>query len=149
MEYASFGKRLIAYLIDSVLLTIIDVVLFLICFIPVGLLAVDPGVEETTALFASIGLIGLIFALAFLDIAYFVIMDASKWQGTLGKRLVGIQIVNADMEKISFGQSIGRNLIKNFISNSLCFFGFILALFTKEKQCLHDLAAKTYCVNKR
>jgi len=74
------------------------------------------------------------------------IMESSKIQGTLGKKIIKIKVINLYGDRISIKTSIVRNLLK-FIS-SIFFFGFILIAFTKKNQGLHDTLTETFVVNK-
>jgi uncharacterized RDD family membrane protein YckC len=75
-------------------------------------------------------------------------MESSKLQGTLGKKALGIIVVDEHFGRISFGRAAGRFWSK-FISVLTLYVGFIMAAFTKNKQALHDIIAKTYVVDKR
>jgi len=74
------------------------------------------------------------------------IMESSKIQGTLGKKIIKIKVINLYGDRISIKTSIVRNLLK-FIS-SIFFFGFVLIAFTKKNQGLHDRLTETFVVNK-
>jgi len=74
------------------------------------------------------------------------IMESSKIQGTLGKKIIKIKVINLNGDRISIKTSIVRNLLK-FIS-SIFFFGFVLIAFTKKNQGLHDRLTETFVVNK-
>jgi uncharacterized RDD family membrane protein YckC len=60
-------------------------------------------------------------------ILYFVIFENSKHAGTIGKRKMGVQIVNKTLAKASIGQLLIRNCIK-FLPWELAHF-FIYRLF--------------------
>ncbi|KQV61884.1 RDD family protein [Duganella sp. Root336D2] len=89
--------------------------------------------------------INFLAALALLS--YFVICEW-RWRKTVGKSVLGISVVDANGESISFAQSLGRNLIRPFeaIVGSTCIVGAVLILFTKYSQRLGDLAAGTYVI---
>jgi uncharacterized RDD family membrane protein YckC len=77
--------------------------------------------------------------------AYFAGMESSKYQATLGKRLLGIQVTDLRGRRIDFARASGRHLAK-FISCLLCFVGFAMAAFTVRKQALHDVMASCFVV---
>jgi len=60
-------------------------------------------------------------------ILYFVISENSEYAGTIGKRKMGVQIVNKTLVKASIGQLLIRNCIK-FLPWELAHF-FIYRLF--------------------
>jgi uncharacterized RDD family membrane protein YckC len=131
------GRRIGAALIDIVLLGLLFV-----------LLAVTIGDTETEGANASFNLNGgpaILYAA--LVLAYYVACEAAVGQ-TLGKMLLKMRVVGEGGAKPSFGQILGRNLMR--IVDGLPFLdlvGFITALATGEKgQRVGDIVAKTYVV---
>jgi len=53
----------------------------------------------------------LTFAIGILELIYFTILDVI-WGGTLGKRIVGLQVQMVDGGKVTFGKSFIRNISK-------------------------------------
>ncbi|AZK49181.1 RDD family protein [Paenibacillus lentus] len=78
---------------------------------------------------------------------YYAILESSKLQGTFGKKALGIIVVDQNFERVSFGRASGR-FWSRILSYLTLHVGYIMAAFTKKKQALHDLIAKTYVVNK-
>jgi len=78
--------------------------------------------------------------------AYFSMMESSRYQATLGKRLLGIKVTNTNGEPINLSQSIGR-----FLAASLSWvtmnLGHALAAWTPERRALHDFLAHTRVEN--
>jgi uncharacterized RDD family membrane protein YckC len=69
---------------------------------------------------------------------YCAFTESSKWRATLGKRLLGLQVVTADGERTSFGQATVRHLMK-FLSLFILMIGFLMSGWTKRRQALHDM----------
>jgi len=67
---------------------------------------------------------------------YCAFTESSSWRATVGKRLLGLQVVRADGGRISFGQATVRHLMK-FLSLFTAGFGFMMAGWTKRRQALH------------
>jgi uncharacterized RDD family membrane protein YckC len=71
---------------------------------------------------------------------------------TLGKMARGLKVVRPDGGDISTGQAWVRPLVRDGIGFLSAFapcaslVNYLWAMFTKEKTCLHDLAAKTRVV---
>jgi hypothetical protein len=86
------------------------------------------------------GLLGLVFAWL-----YFALQESSARQATLGKRALGIKVVDESARRIGFGRATGRFFGK-IISSILFGIGFFLAGWTAKKQALHDMMAGTYVV---
>ena len=73
---------------------------------------------------------------------YCALMESSPFQGTLGKRLVGIRVVDRLGNRITFSCSIIRNLSK--ITSYLPFLmGFFWIACSRQKHGWHDMLAKT------
>lgn len=65
--------------------------------------------------------------------------------GTFGKRMQEIIVVTRKGKKISFGRALARNLCRLFTAISII--GYLLPLFLKKKQTLHDLICSTLVLN--
>jgi uncharacterized RDD family membrane protein YckC len=76
-------------------------------------------------------------------------METGPRQATWGKQVFGMKVVSADGKRITKMQSVGRFLIKHFMSGLFMMIGFIMAAFTDRKQALHDLAAGTIVIQSR
>lgn len=76
---------------------------------------------------------------------YCAALEGSELQGTIGKMVFGIIVVDRNGQRISFPHAIARNLAKAASHYSFGL-GFALALVTRKKQTLHDLVARTYVV---
>ncbi len=69
---------------------------------------------------------------------YCAFAESSPRRATIGKRIVGLQVVTADGGKISFGQATVRHFMK-FLSLFSAGVGFMMAAWTKRRQALHDI----------
>ncbi len=132
VKYAGFWIRWIANFIDGLVLIIPTII--------VGLIIKFTTFGAVQSVFISIS--GLLVSWI-----YFVWMT-NKYQATLGKRALGIQVVSDKSENLSLGQVILRETIGKFISMVILFIGYIMAGFTKRKQALHDKIASTLVVYK-
>ncbi len=126
MTKASNGKRIAAFIID-----------FAIVFLAKSIiLGGGKAPLVVTALFA----------------VYSALMEGSKYQATLGKMALGLEVVNAEEGKIGMKSAFLRNLIRGFSLpiQGLYFLVMLVssyfAFFTENKQALHDKAAKTFVV---
>lgn len=61
-----------------------------------------------------------------------------------GKIILGQKVVDYQGNRITFYRAFGRNLSRT-LSNIL-YIGFLMALWQKNKQTLHDYLAKTYVI---
>ena len=68
---------------------------------------------------------------------YWIFLEASIWQASLGKRIMGLKVVTESGEKPTLLQCANRNLLK-VLSGIILFIGFFMAGWTDKKQALHD-----------
>ncbi len=138
--YAGFWMRFLAYLIDTLLLSAV--------FFPLGLglglvIGASDGVENSP-LFAAAGSLSRVVSIA-AGWLYFGLLESSSWQGSVGKKLLGLRVTDMNGQRISFGKATGRYFGK-ILSGMICLIGFIMAAFTEKKQALHDMLAGTLVV---
>ncbi len=72
-------------------------------------------------------------------------MESSQLKATVGKKLLGIQVVDVQGQTLSFPRALGRNLCKLLGLPILIFFA-IPMLFSDMNQGLHDMAVDSYVV---
>ena len=72
-------------------------------------------------------------------------LESSRWQATVGKRWMGIQVVDRYGDRLSFLHASGRHVAK-YLSALPCFLGFAMALFSSKGLTLHDRLAETRVV---
>ena len=143
LEFAGFWRRLGAYLIDFVALSILCSV-----FAPFqwfGFAAFwDGSIFAGNAWFALPYLVfGNLLSLL-VGIAYFVAFWV--WRGqTPGKMALSIKLMRTDGSNLTIGDALLRYL-GYFVSAATLFIGFIWIAFDSRKQGLHDKIADTYVV---
>jgi uncharacterized RDD family membrane protein YckC len=146
--YASFWLRLAAYLIDWVLLTIalVGLVLALQLIALVGLVSSGQPLNDIGTNLAINGVLVLIAIV--LSWLYYAGLEASPWQGTIGKRFLRLVVTDRYGRRIDFARATGRYFGK--IASALTFFvGYGMVAFTARRQGLHDLMAGTYVVRQQ
>ena len=146
---AGFWKRVAAYFIDYVILTVFTYIVL----IPLSILGVVVGgiSGNTDSAAGSIGMIltmGIGYLFIFVaNMMYPAWMHSSKYQATLGKMAVGIKVVRSNGERLTLGRAVGRFFAYLLSSITLCI-GFVMAAFTQRKQALHDIICDTLVVDK-
>lgn len=76
---------------------------------------------------------------------YGALMDASRVQGSFGKRLLGLRVVDENGARLSLARSLSRNASKAF--SALPFFlGFMWIGWSKTKQGWHDKMSRCLVV---
>jgi uncharacterized RDD family membrane protein YckC len=76
---------------------------------------------------------------------YWILADASRYQGSLGKRVLGLKVAGNRGERLTLAAAAGRNLLK-ILSAILLLIGFMMAGWTRRKQALHDKLTDSYVV---
>jgi uncharacterized RDD family membrane protein YckC len=76
---------------------------------------------------------------------YSAFSESSSWRATVGKRLLGLQVVDAEGDRIGFGQATVRHFMK-FLSLFFLTIGFMMAGWTKRRQALHDMPPDTLVI---
>jgi predicted Zn finger-like uncharacterized protein len=139
LGYAGFWIRVVAYMIDFLLLGVMQFVLGILFSRAVDLLGVpvegDPSVDLIVWLFG-----------ATLSIGYAVFFTGYCGQ-TPGKMALRIKVMRADGSPIGYGRAALREVFGKFISALLLGIGYLMVAFDGRKQGLHDKIADT-CVIK-
>src|SRR3984893_6439303 len=150
VQYAGFWLRVVAYLIDSIVLGVGFMVLFIPFAIMTGLTAVlgniHPGDDprEVGAVLGGTFFLGL-FTVACLGFLggwlYHAKMESSSWQATLGKKALNLRVTDIYGALISFARASGRHFAKLSTGLIPLGVGFMLAGLTERRQALHDMIA--------
>ena len=131
--YAGFWKRVVAYFIDYLLILAL---LYLTGMI-IGLLAPgDVALQEYLGAFSGL----------LVSWWYYAFQESSSRQATVGKRLIGMRVVDLNGERISFLRATGR-YFGQILSGLILGIGYLMAGFTEKRQCLHDMLANCLVVN--
>ena len=145
-NYADFGTRFLAALIDGLLLAVVsNVISFSLGFGAMsGMNFRDPDLISSPAFWS--GYFAIIGVTVVLQILYFAYFESSERQATPGKMAMKLRVTDMHGERLSFANALGRSAFKNLVSGTICLIGYIVALFTEKKQALHDLVANTLVI---
>ena len=147
--YAGFWRRTAALFIDATIVSIAFYAVLIAGMLAIGIGRLG-GLENAGSL--GNGAIGGIVALIYLaypiiSALYYVGMESSGTQATLGKMAVGVKVTNAEGRRLGKGQALGR-----WFAHLLCYLtlyiGYIMAGFTERKRGLHDMVASTLVVDR-
>jgi uncharacterized RDD family membrane protein YckC len=150
-RFAGFWRRLVAYTIDNVIISIIFTVLFTIVLIAffTGAMSGDERNWASDLMnpqqFLSVILTVTALYLA-LYIAYFTYFHGMNGR-TPGKMLLGLQVLSKEGTPVTFGTAFLRSV--GYLISSLLFtipVGFIWAAFDGKKQGWHDKIAGTVVI---
>jgi uncharacterized RDD family membrane protein YckC len=139
-RYASFEMRLVAFLLDLIVLFS-----FLMLFMAAAglelLVSSDFGVEDPpdSALYAA-AVILLVYVFPFLPLYFWGMW---VWRGqTVGKMAMAIKVMRRDRTPVGPGTAALR-LVGYLFSTLLLFSGFLMVPFDRERRGLHDRLADT------
>ena len=134
-KYAGFWWRFLAGMIDLVILYI---VIFFLGFITGFIFLIDP--MEYEMYFQTQWLINILSVL--ISFLYYVLFQMSSKQATPGMRIIGIKIYDEKFQRAGFWRLTGRYFTTG-LSNLIIWIGFFMIGWTKRKQGLHDILART------
>jgi uncharacterized RDD family membrane protein YckC len=143
--YGGFWIRFLAVVIDGIIVRVVTIP-FAALLGAFGILH-HPNVfrgrmdeSDVIALVAaSATLVPIILGISWL---YEALLTSSTWQGTVGKKLLNLKVIDEAGNRISFLRATGRHFAKYYVS-SILLIGFIMAAFTDRKRALHDFIAGT------
>ncbi len=170
-QTAPLGKRIIAFLVDSI---IVGMIVSAFLFVSMGKTPAKlqssgdegrPSLMDKYQFFANFepivrdsnrtiyiesflraysmeALIGLLL----IPFLYFVFMEGRSG-ATIGKLVTGIRVRRKDGGKISYSTAAVRHLGR-IISTAIFMLGFLLAFIDGKRQTLHDKVANTFVLNK-
>jgi len=137
-DFGGFWMRVLAYLIDGVIL-----------YFPQTFAAewsipliVGDATLSPLQMVAWETAIAIVF-----DGAYFVAFWSSPWQASIGKRICGQVVTSENLTRLSVGRALGRYLAS--ILSSLVIVGVLTIPFSSRRRALHDMMAKTLVVKRR
>jgi len=139
---ADLGSRIVAGLIDYIIIGVVAAVLVLLTFAPI-LMAPSRMMEWG---WWGIGWGGMFGVQFLLWLIYFTYFEGTSGQ-TIGKKFTHIKVVKEDGSRCDFRSALVRNILR--IVDSLPFnyiLGIILIAATDKKQRLGDMLAKTLVV---
>lgn len=147
-EIAGIGSRFLAALVDTILILIFQVIIFLTLFFMAALFF-DALLDEENAAFAwLLAFMGLL-SFAFLW-GYYIFFEL-LWNGqSPGKRWVGLRVIRTDGTPITLTESIIRNLVRlvDFLP-AYYGLGVVVMFINEQSRRLGDLAAGTLVVRDR
>lgn len=159
---ASFGKRLIAYLIDFTIVIFAGFIITGVILQPFGGLSSAMGIDDFqfgedlvkgafTFFMAVLGAIGILFLLFFICVItgffYDFLLISFNNQATFGKKMMHLKVEKVDGSVPTTSEVFFRTVIK-FITGSIFIFMWLICLFNDQKQTLHDMMMKTIVVDR-
>lgn len=115
-----------------------------------GSVAADPYMtqEEYMVTYMMLAFLPTMLIMLVISVLYYGLLTASKIQGTLGKKILGLKVINEQGGRVSAGQGLGC-YFAYILSGIIFYIGFILIAFGRKKACMTSFAKHVLCINNR
>jgi uncharacterized RDD family membrane protein YckC len=157
VAFAGFWLRLVAAIIDGVVLSIPLMPVFLLVFLGTFRNMQDvQSAHDPTALWAMLGpkILLVLIVSAIASWLYWGLLESSAWQATLGKKALGLIVTDLEGRRVTFARASGRFWAGRGVS-SIPYLGgtyflidCVCAGFTARKQAIHDMIASCLVLRK-
>jgi uncharacterized RDD family membrane protein YckC len=145
--YGGFWRRLVAFGIDKIILYLVSLLLLATGIFALGRggislcrIAATGDLPRGTGLFAFVYLVAMFIT----DMIYFTWFHGSVGQ-TPGKMLLGLRVIQASGEKMTFGVAFLR-WVGTLLSGLFLSLGYLWIVFDGRKQGWHDKIAVTLVI---
>jgi uncharacterized RDD family membrane protein YckC len=141
-RYAGFVTRLVAFVIDRAVISIIVLLIVASVKYVLDAFAINQlfGFQDILPSVAAAFAVGAyVVVLFFYNIGFWMLAGQ-----TPGKRLLGARIVRTDGGRVRFGNAVRRQI--GYVISGMLFLGFLWILFDNRRQGFHDKLAGTYVV---
>ena len=143
-NYANFGWRFLAYLIDFVIACVIGIIFITgyFLFLEANRLPNHGRVLSTTQK-------NWINLFSFLMIIFYhSVFESSRLRGGVGKVVCKLSVVDVKGERLTFAKALSRNMGK-ILSSMIFGFGYLRILWNSKRQGWHDELAKAYVIRRK
>jgi uncharacterized RDD family membrane protein YckC len=156
VAYAGFWLRVLAYLIDAIILGIFAVPIVIGAAMAMGLGGIFARIpRDSDNPFANgpppIFLLFIWFCVL-LGVGgtwlYNALLESSEWQGSAGKKALGLVVTDMEGRRLTFARASGRHFGKIVTSFIPLGIGYAMAGFTQKRQALHDMLASCLVLRK-
>jgi len=147
--YAGFWLRVVAHIIDQLILGIPLFIVMLVLIMLAGgfrIMARRGEIGAPDAAFVGGFILTILLGIAILVVAqwlYFAAMESSARQATFGKAAMSLRATDLEGGQLTFKHATGRFFAKIITGLIPLGIGYIMAGFTEKKQALHDMIAGT------
>jgi uncharacterized membrane protein SpoIIM required for sporulation/uncharacterized RDD family membrane protein YckC len=148
-EPAGLGSRMLALMLDALLMGLSLFVLILMALFFLSIVGVALGPDPAQVGASAAWVLAFLAVLIFLSLwGYFVLFEAVNRGQTPGKRLLGIRVVRSDGLPIGWREASLRNLVRfaDIFPPPACIVGVVAIGLSRRGQRLGDLLAGTMVV---
>lgn len=162
MKKADLANRIVAAVLDSLVLSFVNGILMIPVYCLVFPLAFATSSVTTTGRYgyavssASNGASGLLACCVLLVVflieiavlyVYYIYLPVKKWRGaTIGKHVMKIRVVKTDGKDVTMSDMFMREIVGKFVSGLVFYLGYLWILIDEKGQGWHDKIANTWVV---
>jgi uncharacterized RDD family membrane protein YckC/ribosomal protein L40E len=151
IQYAGFWMRLVAFLINGIILYILVSIVSVVVFLG------RYGESAYSSLTSSLGspeevnnqyfwaFVGLACLTGFIVTIIYSAVSIGAWGRTIGKMALKLKVVKPDGSRVSYWRALGRSLAY-YLNGFTLGLSFLMIAFTKNKRGLHDYIADTIVI---
>jgi uncharacterized RDD family membrane protein YckC len=155
VAYAGFWLRVLAYLIDVIILGVFAIPIVVGAAMAMGIGGVlariprdgDPFINGLPPMFLL-----FIWFCVLIGVGgtwlYHALLESSEWEGTAGKKALGLIVTDMEGRRVTFARASGRHFGKIVTSFIPLGIGYAMAGFTQKRQALHDILASCLVLRK-
>jgi len=151
MVKAPLLRRLLAWLVDAVIIGAVIVIILLCTSLSAIFNLIKEDISLTLTVYSLIEIIQVGLVIEILFIIYYVSIPVRNHGQTFGKKMLKIRVVKDNESNIDFSTMFMRQAIAEQLLGALTFgmsfvVSALLALFRKDKKTISDLFANTKVV---
>ncbi|MBQ9730639.1 MAG: RDD family protein [Bacilli bacterium] len=151
MVKAPLLRRLVAWIIDAIIIGIVVVIVLLCTSLTAIFNLIKEGTSLTLTLYSLIELVQVGLVIEILFILYYISIPVRNNGQTFGKKMLKIRIVKDNGDDVNFSTLFMRQTIASQLISALTFgatyiVSALLALFRKDKKSIGDIFANTKVV---
>jgi uncharacterized RDD family membrane protein YckC len=142
--YASIGKRILAHIIDGFIVGLGMIPGLILMVVGVGIAASTadsrvPGGDAEVGAFGGMMLLlsWALMVLGFIGLWLYNCYLLGRDGATIGKRLMKVKVLDAQMQPLGFGKAFLREIVKQALGG-FCFILLLWPLWDEQKQGLQD-----------
>ncbi len=147
-QLAGLGSRAAAFIIDQLILTVVNILFIILLFL---ILIGKPSMNNFLFFdMDSVMIAVAIIVIFLLNWGYFFAFEYFSGGKTIGKKIIGIRVIQENGHSITLLSSFIRNLLRIIDSLPVNYFlGIIMIFFHPKHKRLGDLVAGTIVVHER
>ena len=151
MVKAPLLRRLLAWLVDAIIIGVVIVVVLLCTSLTAIFNLIKEGTSLTLTLYSLIELVQVGLVIEIIFILYYISIPVRNHGQTIGKKMLKIRVVkddgkDADFSTLFMRQAIAEQLLGALTFGATFIVNALVALFRKDKKSISDVFANTKVV---